>query len=125
MEFHRKLRDYRVRSRISQDDLGDIVGVSQNQVSRWERGVNIPDIRQAASIAAKLGLPLDHLLNDSQGMLSEVEADMLRRISDLVRDLGVEESHRRLAMIPSAVAGAPVVVEGRLVMPGAQKKGTG
>jgi transcriptional regulator with XRE-family HTH domain len=127
MEFAKKLRTYMGRSRLSQQVMGDAVGVSQNQVSRWLRGVNTPDVRQAATIAGVLGLPLDHLLDDDQPLYTEHEVELLREVRRLIAALGVEEAWRRLV---GAQSPAPArVVEGRSVYPpgsdNSQKKDVG
>lgn len=37
-----KLRVARIESRLSQKELSDIVGVSQQTIAKWERGVTTP-----------------------------------------------------------------------------------
>jgi transcriptional regulator with XRE-family HTH domain len=37
----RLLRVYRIRARLSQDDLAKLIGVSQPMVSNWENGLSI------------------------------------------------------------------------------------
>ena len=64
MRFHEKLRRAMKDRRISQEEMAGVVDVSQNQVSRWVRGANTPDIYQGMMIARHLGLPLDFLADD-------------------------------------------------------------
>ena len=39
-----KIREYRVEKSISQERLGELLGVSAQAVSKWERGICYPDI---------------------------------------------------------------------------------
>jgi len=52
----RRLRQARVRTKLSQSALATRVGVSQNTVSSWERGQLEPTLRQCNLIARALGL---------------------------------------------------------------------
>lgn len=40
----------------TQDKLGEILGISSNTLSKWERGVNAPDISLLSSISKILML---------------------------------------------------------------------
>lgn len=52
----RKLKGY------TQNQLGDLVGVSFQAVSKWERGEALPDIGTFAVLAEVLDTTIDHLL---------------------------------------------------------------
>lgn len=53
----RKLKGY------TQNQLGDLVGVSFQAVSRWERGETLPDIGTFVILAEVLDTTIDHILN--------------------------------------------------------------
>lgn len=93
MELGPKLRKLMDLNRLSQEGLARQVGVSQNQVSRWARGVNVPDIRQARLIATALRVSVDYLADDAQDdpappPLNDDEAWLIRtyRASGLTLD---------------------------------------
>lgn len=69
-----KIRELRMSHNMTQAELGDVVGVSMQAVSKWERG-GAPDIHVLISIARYFGLTMDELLGlvpDSSGQLSDV-----------------------------------------------------
>ncbi len=49
---------YRIDHNLSQADLAKKLGVSQNQVSKWERGMNDFKIGTLVEICKKLGIDL-------------------------------------------------------------------
>ena len=60
MDLSRDIRRYRRRHHISQEDLADALRVSPTTVSRWERGVQEPDLRATRK--------LSRLIDNSHGM---------------------------------------------------------
>lgn len=48
---------------MTQADLGTILGVTDKTVSKWERGVNIPDILMIREIAKVFNVTADEILN--------------------------------------------------------------
>ena len=57
-----KLRELRKQRGLTQQDLADIVGVSNVSLSNYERGVQMPDILTLTKIANALGVSTDTLL---------------------------------------------------------------
>lgn len=59
------LGDNIVRNRrlsgLTQDELGSLLGVSAQAVSKWERSLACPDIMLLPQLAAVLGVTLDEL----------------------------------------------------------------
>lgn len=53
---------YRKRSKLSQDELADVVNVSSSAVSKWERNISIPDIAVLCKLADFFEISLDQLL---------------------------------------------------------------
>ena len=39
-----KIRDYRRKNRLTQEEFGQLLGVSPQAISKWERGECYPDI---------------------------------------------------------------------------------
>ena len=56
----RELRESR-RPRISRRVLGELCGLSKNQISRYERGERVPDLNEAARLADFFEVTIDHL----------------------------------------------------------------
>lgn len=59
-EFIAKLRK---EKDLTQSELGDIVGVTGKAVSRWERGLNLPDTGIMNKVSEALGITTTELLN--------------------------------------------------------------
>ena len=50
----------RLEKKLTQSELGNLLGVTDKSVSKWERGINIPDIA--------LMTPLSEILDLTRGM---------------------------------------------------------
>lgn len=57
-----RLRVERARARLTQRDVGDQIGASQNSIGMWERGESVPDARQLARLADLFAVCADYLL---------------------------------------------------------------
>ena len=57
------ISELRKEFNYTQKDLGDMLGVTDNSVSKWERGINAPDISQLERIADIFHITVDELLN--------------------------------------------------------------
>lgn len=57
------ISDLRKEKKLTQAELGDIVGVTGKAVSRWERGLNLPDRAIMNKVSEALGVSTTELLN--------------------------------------------------------------
>ena len=53
----------RKEKNLTQKDLGDLLDITDNSVSKWERGINAPDISQLKRIASIFNITVGELLN--------------------------------------------------------------
>ena len=58
-----QIQSLRKAKGYTQNQLGDLVGVSFQAVSKWERGEALPDIGTFADLAEVLDTTIDHLLH--------------------------------------------------------------
>ena len=58
-----QIQSLRKSKGYTQNQLGDMVGVSFQAVSKWERGETLPDIATFAILAEVLETTIDHLLH--------------------------------------------------------------
>ncbi|MBR4693052.1 MAG: helix-turn-helix transcriptional regulator [Oscillospiraceae bacterium] len=70
---------YRKRKRMTQEQLGEALGVTNRTVSKWEAGVSSPGIDLVPALASALGISLDSLF----GIEGKEEPNEL---SALIRD---------------------------------------
>ena len=57
-----RLRQLREEQKFSQADLGELLGMNQNTISRYETGVREPSIRDLVLIADYFRVSVDYLL---------------------------------------------------------------
>lgn len=63
-KFGEKLRTLRQQRGLSQNQLGDRLGVTRNYISRMERGEKIPNVAMLLKIARLFDVSLDQLAKD-------------------------------------------------------------
>lgn len=56
------IKELREKKRFTQKQLGDLIGVSDKTVSKWETAKGLPDVGIIAELAASLGVSLAELL---------------------------------------------------------------
>ena len=56
-----RIRFFRLRAGLSQQELGNRLGVSAVAVGKWERGQTQPDIRSLTAMADIFGASIDDL----------------------------------------------------------------
>lgn len=64
MEYNEKLRQMRVQSGMSQDELAGKLHVARQTISKWEQGVNEPDIYTLRQYATIFNVTIDDILGD-------------------------------------------------------------
>ena len=103
MEFSEKIRFLRKKNRLSQEELGKKVGVSNRAVSKWENGESMPSTDTLLSIATVFGVTLDFFLKHEVKEEKEKEVvpgmESLRELYKIGR--GPSSSH---SMGPSKAA---------------------
>lgn len=72
----RNLRIARMRVGMSQQQLGDTVGISFQQVQKYERGTNRMAVSRAWDFAAVLKISVGELLNGAHGLPPDASLDM-------------------------------------------------
>lgn len=61
MDIAKTIAKYRKAKNLTQEALGELVGVSNQAVSKWENGSSSPDISVIPALANALGISLDQL----------------------------------------------------------------
>ena len=80
MTFGEKLQRLRAREGISQDRLAELLDVSRQAVSRWERDETMPETEKVVRISDCFHVTTDYLLKDGPERFSQ---DPPRRTPDL------------------------------------------
>lgn len=76
---------YRIRQerKLTQKEIGDIIGVSDRTISKWENGTTVPDLCQIRNICKKLEIS-PSLLIKSEKKLSDNITNLRRRIGKIL-----------------------------------------
>ena len=61
-KFSQRLKELRAENNISQIELAELCNVQQSCVSKWERGVTLPDAEMIVVICEALHVSADYLL---------------------------------------------------------------
>ena len=64
MNFNEKLIELRKSKGLSQDELGQALGVSRQTISKWELAQSYPDFQRLVLLSDYFGLSLDALVKD-------------------------------------------------------------
>ena len=54
-----KIIEFRRKNQLTQGEFGNLLGVSAQAISKWERGICYPDITFLPTLAATLGCTVD------------------------------------------------------------------
>ena len=64
--FHENLRNLRIKNNLTQDQLAEIIDVSRQAISKWERGEGLPDLHNLSMLSKALGVSVDELIGNSK-----------------------------------------------------------
>ncbi len=86
LEFAKNIKSLRVNRGITQNDLAEELGVSEQTVSRWESSAktSYPDIELLPTIAGFFGVTVDELLGCSKAQSDERLARYWEEVDDLI-----------------------------------------
>lgn len=74
VQFSVALRQFRKLKGMTQGELGQLVGVPQSTVSKWEKGAQQPDAEHAAKLSEATGTSLSILLGFEEMKPAEFES---------------------------------------------------
>lgn len=76
------LKDLRQRKDITQADLAEYLGITQQAVARWERRKSEPDIETLKTLANYFNVSVDYLVGNERNNSRDFSDDEERLISD-------------------------------------------
>src|SRR6476659_926010 len=100
IELGKRIRLRRVEQKISQAELGDKLGVSFQQVQKYEKGVNRVGAARLQQIATALDVPVTFFY-DGDGKAREVESLLFLRAYSRIKDQTVQ---RQLVALMESIA---------------------
>lgn len=79
--FGQRLKNYRKAQNLTQQELGERIGVSDKTVSRWESDGGYPDVPTLVPLAQALGVTVDDLLNTRRPVRTLTKTDWQNLLS--------------------------------------------
>ena len=64
MSFAYEIQKARIANNLSQEEVAEMLGVSRQSVSKWERSEGYPEVETLIEIAKRLKLSLDDLMSE-------------------------------------------------------------
>ena len=86
MELTEKLVTLRTGAGLTQEGLGEALGVSRQAVSKWERGESVPDVANLVALSKLYNTTVDEILG---GALKDRVCDKEEGFSGSVPIVGV------------------------------------
>ena len=83
----------RKEKNLTQKDLGDLLDITDNSVSKWERGINAPDISQLKRIASIFNITVGELLNGERNFKKRVNnnGERILEVKNLSKSFGTSK----------------------------------
>ena len=98
MTFAESVRRYRTEAGLSQESLGEMIGISGQAVSKWETTNSLPDPALLPALADALNVSLDALFDRR----SDDPADLYRTIAGWIGSYPEEERMEQLFRVTDA-----------------------
>lgn len=83
----KRLKELRIEKGLSQQELGDAIGVTKVSICGYENGSRIPNIEKLSSLAEKLETTADYLLGREVKIIDENDNSYVGTIS--YEDIGL------------------------------------
>ena len=90
--LNENIKTIRKSKGLSQQNLADKLHVVRQTVSKWERGLSVPDTEMLISISEALEVPVSTLLQET---VSGSEYDGQKEIAEKSEILNLQREHRR------------------------------
>ena len=75
MQVGKQIQHYRKEKNLSQDDLAEIIFVSRQSISNWERGTTYPDIQNLLLLSKVFDVSLDKLVKGDLETMKQIIHD--------------------------------------------------
>ncbi|MCR4679159.1 MAG: helix-turn-helix domain-containing protein [Lachnospiraceae bacterium] len=79
------IKEARIRNKLTQAELGDILGVTNKAVSRWEKGESFPDVGVLEALSNALNIKIEDIVTGG-----EQDEDISKTLTDLVNTVKLQ-----------------------------------
>ena len=77
----KRLKELRIKKGLSQQNLGDLIGVTKVSICGYENGTRIPTIENLIKLSDTLGIAIDYLLGREVTVMNEENKSYIGSIS--------------------------------------------
>lgn len=86
MQVGKQIQHYRKEKNLSQDELAEIIFVSRQSISNWERGATYPDIQNLLLLSKVFEVSLDKLVKGDLETMKQIihDQEFMRYQKDVV-----------------------------------------
>lgn len=92
MALAERLKESRIKKRLSQGDVAAHLQISRQSISKWENGNSYPDLDNLVKLSDYYGVSVDELLKENQELLKKTEENELEN----------EENHSKIDFVLEA-----------------------
>ena len=93
MDFGDKLKQYRLKEGLSQEQLAEKIGVSRQAITKWETKRGLPDVENMIILAELFNLTLDELVDEKIHIV--LSSEILAEIGSLFK-VKLDEKRNKL-----------------------------
>ncbi|MBO1308876.1 helix-turn-helix transcriptional regulator [Enterococcus sp. 669A] len=104
MDLSEKILKLRKSKGLSQDELGEQLGVSRQSVSKWESGHSTPELDKITKLANIFDVTTDYLLQPSETDELVLKTSMLEREQKRILDQQTKTKNRQFTIVSSIIA---------------------
>ena len=90
--LHENLRNLRKAKGLSQEELAVKLNVVRQTISKWEKGLSVPDCEMLLAVSEVLETPVSTLLGET---VTETEADRLKAISEKLEVINLQLAQKK------------------------------
>ena len=108
MELGKKIRSLRLKAGLTQEALAEKTGVSPQAVSKWERGIALPDSSIMLEVCDILGISVNELLCGERIKMENYSEEMEKKLLEMVKEK--EAKDRQLLTLEVAIGILSTVV---------------
>ncbi|MDE7264859.1 MAG: helix-turn-helix domain-containing protein, partial [Clostridia bacterium] len=81
MDYGKKIAYLRKTKGMTQEELGKVLNVTYQAVSKWERGESLPDFETMSQMAKYFQVPLGYFADENEELAETAAADALSNAS--------------------------------------------
>ncbi len=104
IKMNKRIRKIRRQKGLSQTDLGDHIGVSQQVITNYERGIREPNLETLLKIAGALGVSLEQLVGTKNIKPDEQTSRALQKRFEQIKKLPLEKQRAFITFVDAFIS---------------------